>query len=74
MSFAPNAEHLVATSASRASAVSRFYPGIAFVSGRPELMSFGAQRRLHAADGRALRYRDAALSRGVPVGPDSLRS
>jgi hypothetical protein len=38
--------------------VSFLYHGIAFISDRPERMSFGGARRLHAADGPALRYRD----------------
>jgi hypothetical protein len=38
--------------------VSFLYPGFAFISDRPERVSFDAARRLDAADGPALRYRD----------------
>jgi hypothetical protein len=43
---------------SRECGVAFLYPGIALVSDRPERIVFDAQRRLHAADGPALRYRD----------------
>jgi hypothetical protein len=43
---------------SRECGVAFLYAGAAFVSDRPERMSFDAARRLHAIDGPALRYRD----------------
>ena len=38
--------------------VSYFYPGAAFISDRPDRISFDHMRRLHADDGPALRWRD----------------
>jgi len=38
--------------------VAYFYPQVAFVSDRPERISFDSARRLHADDGPALKFRD----------------